>query len=316
MCLPRSSTDWQQKLRQFLDITFGGTSRGGTAPCPCPRCVCMSYRPQSEVQLHVLSRGFAESFINEGEGSDVGLYNQDVHPADVEVHNDAPPPANVEADNKATAEEVGDDNNKESTPSEDHGATHLVRSLIRGAIHGEIIDIDDNEQPNKHAKIFLKLLQEAEKQLYPGCTDATKVSFIVELFQVKCSTGMSNRALEAVLNLFSRFLPKGHCVPDTMEKVQRVVRDLGLDYVKIDACEKDCVLFWKENTNLDTCPKCGESRWKTSDGGAYDQRGDADGGAGADKTNKKRVPRKILRYFPLTPRLQRLYTTESTSSQM
>ena len=102
------------------------------------------------------------------------------------------------------------------------------------------------ERSEIHAKIFFKLLQAAEKELYPGCTDATKVFFIVELFQVKCLYGISNRALEGVLNLFSRFLPKGHCVPNTMEKVQRVVRDLGLDYGKIDACEKDCVLFWKK----------------------------------------------------------------------
>ena len=97
-----------------------------------------------------------------------------------------------------------------------------------------------------------------------------------------------------------------------MEKVQRVVRDLGLDYVKIHACEKDCVLFWKENANLDTCPKCGESRWKTTDDGAHKDATDGD----ADTTNKKRVPRKILWYFPLTPRLRRLYMIESTSSQM
>jgi len=117
--------------------------------------------------------------------------------------------------------------------------------------------------------------------------------------------GISNRALEGVLNLFSMVLPKGHCVPDTMEKVQRVVGDLGLDYLKIDACEKNCVLFWKENANLDTCPKCGESRWKIPDNGAH--MGDADGGAVT--TNIKHVPRKILRYFPLTPCLQRLYMT-------
>ena len=70
----------------------------------------------------------------------------------------------------------------------------------------------------------------------------------------------------------------------------------------------------EENANLDTCPKCGEFRWKTPDDGAHDQWGDADGGA--NTTNKKRVPRKILRYFPLTPRLRRLYMNESTSSQM
>ena len=259
----------------------------------------------------MLARGFDESFIREGEGSDVGLHNEDARPADVEVHNDAPPAADVEVDNKAAPHEVGVDN-EEGALSDNRGATNLVRSLIRGAIHGEIRDIDDNKQPNEHAKIFFKLLQEAEKQLYLGCEDATKVSFIVELFQVKCLYGISNRALEGVLNLFSRFFPKGHCVPDTMEKVQRVVRDLGLDYVKIDTCENDCVLFSKENANLDTCPKCGESRWKTPDDDTH--RGDADGGA--NTTHKKHVPRKILRYFPLTSRLQRLYMTKSTSSAM
>ena len=144
--------------------------------------MCMhAYRSRSVVQIHFLARGFAESFIREGEGSDVGLHIEDARPTDVEVHNDAPPPTDVEVDNEAAPHEVGVDN-EEGAPSDDRGATNLVRSLIRGAIHGEIRDTDDNEQPNEHVKIFFKLLQEAEKKLYPGCEDATKVSFIVELF--------------------------------------------------------------------------------------------------------------------------------------
>jgi hypothetical protein len=58
--------------------------------------------------------------------------------------------------------------------------------------------------------------------------------------------GLSNGALEAILQLFSLVLPEGHCVPDTLEKVQKVVHDLGLDYQKIHACINDCVLFRKE----------------------------------------------------------------------
>ena len=112
--------------------------------------------------------------------------------------------------------------------------------------------------------------------------------------------GISNKALEGVLFLISKFLPKGHCVPNTMEKVQRVVRDLGLDYIKIDACENHCVLFRKEYETLDICPICKASRWKTDDRGA----GHVDDG---HDNNRRRVPVKILRYFPLTPRLRRLY---------
>ena len=79
MHLPRSSPEWLEKFPQFLDITFGGTSTGGTAACPCSRCVCMVYRPRFVVQIHLLNRGFDESFIREGEGSDVGLHNEIVH---------------------------------------------------------------------------------------------------------------------------------------------------------------------------------------------------------------------------------------------
>ena len=156
----------------------------------------MVYRPRSVVQIHLLNRGFDESFIREGEGSDVGLHNEIVQPADVEVHNDVPVAADVHVYNEATPPETAVDN-EEDQQSDGYGATNLVRSLIRGAIHGEIRDT--NEQPNEHAKIFFKLLQEAEKELYPGCSDATKVSFIVQLFQFKCMYGISNRALEGYL---------------------------------------------------------------------------------------------------------------------
>jgi hypothetical protein len=87
-----------------------------------------------------------------------------------------------------------------------------------------------------------------------------------------------------------------------------------LDYVKVHACENDCILFWKENAELHTCPICKESRWKNLDDGA--EKGVADAAGTDASNNKKRLPCKILRYFPLTPRLQRIYMSESTSSKM
>ena len=75
----------------------------------------------------------------------MGLHNEDAPAADVEVHNDAPPPADVEVDNKSTPHEVGVDNEEGAPSDDDCGVTNLVRSLIRGAIHGEVRDINDNE---------------------------------------------------------------------------------------------------------------------------------------------------------------------------
>jgi len=101
-------------------------------------------------------------------------------------------------------------------------------------------------------------------------------------------------------------LPEGHCVPDTLEKVQKVVYDLGLHYQKVHARINDCVLFWKEYADMDTCPTRGESRWNMADSSEKEW-------LSSDAAPKKRVPHKILGYFPITPRLQRLYMRVTTS---
>ena len=188
---------------------------------------------------------------------------------------------------------------------DDRAATQdLIHSLIGGTIRGEI----DDEQPNEMATKFFKLLQEAWKELFPGCTEATQVSFIVKMFQMNCMFGCSNACMEYMLELFLLVLPKGHCLPDSMEKIKKVVRDLGLNYEKIDACYNYCVLFrGKDYEGLDNCAKCGETRSKECKKGQ-------DGGSGCG--SKRRVPRKILRYFPLIPRLQRIYMLETRASYM
>jgi hypothetical protein len=115
---------------------------------------------------------------------------------------------------------------------------------------------------------------------------------------------LSNSVLEAILILFSLVLPKGHSIPDTLDKVRKVVRDLGLDYEKIHACVNDCVLFRRNYSRTDKYPMCGESRWKNDE--------EATGTA----STKTHYPHKTLRYFPIIPQLQILYMRDTTSSLM
>jgi hypothetical protein len=160
-------------------------------------------------------------------------------------------------------------------------------------------------------KKLFRLLDEAKKELYPGCKEVTKISFIVMLFQIKCMDGISNNSLECILQLFLLVLPDGHCLPTSLEKVERVIRDLGLHYEKIHACVNDCVLFRGDYTELDKFPTCDESRWKETGGTEKDDPVDSDCG-----NKQKRFPCKILHYFPLIPRLQRLFMRASTSNMM
>jgi hypothetical protein len=95
---------------------------------------------------------------------------------------------------------------------------------------------------------------------------------------MKCLYGWSNTSFDSLLKLLSEALPEGNVFPDSMYEVRKVIKDLGLDYVKINACSNDCILYRGEHENLSECPICGESRWQTN-------------------KKKNNVPNKIVRYF-------------------
>ena len=76
------------------------------------------------------------------------------------------------------------------------------------------------------------------------------------------------------------------------------MRKLRLGYIPIHACKNDCILFYKDNEQATECLKCGEPRYKT------------------DNRKAKKISQKILRYFPLILRLQRLYMSTKIAEKM
>jgi len=78
------------------------------------------------------------------------------------------------------------------------------------------------------------------------------------------------------------------------------VKSIGLGYTSIHACENDCILYWKDHADSNSCPKCKVSRWKSVK-------------KSLDGKHVCKVPRKVLRYFPIKKRLQRLFFTSKTA---
>ncbi|XP_021717375.1 uncharacterized protein LOC110685200 [Chenopodium quinoa] len=90
----------------------------------------------------------------------------------------------------------------------------------------------------------------------------------------------------------------------------KIIKDLGLGYEKIHACPNDCMLYWGEFADEIKCHICHTSRWKTMKGKEGDK---------IEKGNesvKKGEPAKVMRYFPLIPRLKRLYMSSKTAEDM
>ncbi len=71
---------------------------------------------------------------------------------------------------------------------------------------------------------------------------------------------------------------------------------VGLDYKNIHVCGKRCVLFRGKYKDVINFPKCGTPRYK-------------------DEGNKLYLV-KVIKHFPINPRLQRMFRTPAMSSLM
>ncbi|GJV48962.1 hypothetical protein Tco_1439174 [Tanacetum coccineum] len=113
----------------------------------------------------------------------------------------------------------------------------------------------------------------------------------------KLTDSIFNEMLEFFQNIFP--ISKGYKLPPSYYAIKKTFKTIRLGYELIHACEHDCCLFrGKENKDLDFCPVSNTSRWKDSN------------------TPRKKVPKKVLRYFSIIPRLQRLYKSSHTAKEM
>jgi hypothetical protein len=77
---------------------------------------------------------------------------------DDDAQNPVAAPDNIEEDAPL---DFGEDNQEVESSYNPAATRTMIRSIIRGHVVGRIYEEPGNEQPNEHAKIFLKLLNEA-----------------------------------------------------------------------------------------------------------------------------------------------------------
>lgn len=161
---------------------------------------------------------------------------------------------------------------------------------------GGLDDCDDGGlgEDNVEVSDFYRLLDDASQELIPGCKKFSKLNFLVRLLHTKFLGGWSDKSFDMLLALLREALPDGSLIPKNFHDSKKTVKTLGLGYITIHACENDCILFWKEHAKKDQCPICRTSRFKI-------ERASLDG------KRINRVPRKVLRYFPIIERLLGLF---------
>ena len=90
-------------------------------------------------------------------------------------------------------------------------------------------------------------------------------------------------------------LPIGNTLPESTYVAKSLIKSFGLHYEMIHAFHNDFILYWGKYEKINEYPTCGESIWKVNAHSGKLRIG---------------VPRKVLRYFLIVPRLKRVYSYE------
>ncbi|KAF7139945.1 hypothetical protein RHSIM_Rhsim06G0120600 [Rhododendron simsii] len=243
----------------FIQFARAVVDAQGNILCPCLKCVNFYRKSPEDVRIHLLQHGIMQSYTIWNEHGETRKSN------DVRRHEMR------------------------------HGDLGGIDALVEDRIRGEPID---TTQHHEEVQNFDKLLNDAQREIYPGSKDYNLLKFVIEVFNMKVTNHWTNKSLDMFLKFQIKLLPEGNLVPKNTYEARKILSGLGLSYELIDACINDCILFWKENAALDRCPKCNVSRYKIN------------------CTRGKKIARKILRYFPLTPRLKRLFMSRAIAKAM
>ena len=140
------------------------------------------------------------------------------------------------------------------------------------------------------------LHDESRTPLFCG-SPLSRLDCTLMLLNVCRTHKVTNECISELLHLFSNvILPSPNSLPTSERMASNMLNRLGLKYDAIDVCRNGCVLFRGEFAELEACPLCEASRFKT--------------------VGQSRVPIKVLRHFPLVPRLRRMFSTPQLASLM
>ncbi|XP_052119008.1 uncharacterized protein LOC107493943 [Arachis duranensis] len=292
---PRGSVEYRDGLNRFLDFTFANSSSDGMIHCPCPLCGFRFFQTREDAYDHLLMKPFPPNYtfwLHHGE----------------RIVDERP---NGREELEPTVN-LGD-----QICDMVHDAFNLpgLQSDNEDSINGHVGNVAEgllfiSDEPSREARAFHDLLEDGEQELYPGCSKFSKLSFLVRLYHIKCMCRVSDKAFGLILELLGDAFEHA-VIPKTLHDAKRIIRKLGIEYKKIDACPNDCMLYQGSDQDLSRCKQCGASRWKQKTRKNSVVRINA-----VVKKNGKPLPAKILRYFPLIPRLQRLFMSSKTSVDM
>ncbi|XP_058202901.1 uncharacterized protein LOC131317361 [Rhododendron vialii] len=228
-----------QGLEKFIEFAYDKKHPDSKIYCPCKKCVNLIFGTRSGVKEHLIINGFNTNYTRWTiQGKSLASYSR----------------------NESDA-------NQSSYFQDDMiGMVHDAFGVLRQ--DGGIRDNEGLESmglgPDKETKKFFKLLEDAQRELYPNCKTFTALSFTTHLLHIKVLGVWIDTSYDMLVELLRKAFPVRETLPRSFAEAKKFNEALGFSYEKIDACPKDCMLFWKDRKGLRNYKKCGTSRYKES----------------------------------------------------
>ena len=280
---PRNTSEYVNGLLGFLDFAFANGSSDNRIRCPCSDCKCIEWQLRAVVYDHLLVRPFPKGYtiwLLHGERDIGGSSTQQ------EIQHNSYTEDSMRDLIKDAFNKQGHHGNVEPVAQDEVNNNDRVEGNQTDRVGDHLTD---------EARQVNELIRDGEQELYEGCTKFSKLSFLIKLYHIKCMTMMTDKSLSMIIELLHDAFAGFAAVPTSLYEAKKTIKKLGLSYEKIHACPNNCMLYRGTNKDLESYEKCGTSRWHTK---------------------KKTQAAKVLRYFPLIPRLQRLFMSRKTSEDM
>ena len=282
LTMPRGTSEYINGVEEFIKFAFR-SSVGDRIKCPCKKCGFQRWETEATVRDHLQYNPFPENYVTwtlHGEKNLFQSYSNTEFIRDSTRHENP-----IEL---LVNEAFGDLR---------HEGTH------RGSSREEEMSNDGFHSSYSH---FFDLLRDGSQVLDEG-SKYSKLEFLLKLYHIKCLTGISDKGFTMILDLLRDAFQNAK-LPNSFYEAKKMITKLSLDYTKIDACPSDCMLYWGADVDLENCKFCHTSRWKATKKKNID--------VSSTRKKEKKKPAKVLRYFPLKPRLQRLFMCSKIAEHM
>ncbi|KAL3834122.1 hypothetical protein ACJIZ3_008858 [Penstemon smallii] len=172
----------------FLDFAFKNRPNDTTISCRCEKCDNRYFQSRMDIRDHCFFNGFSKNYKN-------WTYHGESY---VPIQRPT-----VEA-SRFQNNELRVDNEGDNIVGLLYEAMGMQRMSDNEMNDGESSENNDLSGANKETLQFYQMLEDASLELYPGCAEFTKFSFITHLLNLKVVSGWTNTSFTLLLNLLEK----------------------------------------------------------------------------------------------------------------